>query len=126
MLPPTIIPLCAQLAAHALSDTSIQDQLAAQGVDVMQLQQALMAEVRLDDTDTYDLTAGVVQATTKPGTANVQRNVGTLLVLYGKRSLSGSQVAEALSSCTPQQLVQFIMTDVAGWKPPQKRAKVPA
>lgn len=62
----------------------------------------------------------------KPFVKEKSHNVTVLISCYNKRTLSGLQVQEALKEMPQQELVDFVMDTVVGWKPPVSRRKYPA
>jgi len=130
VLDPSESPICATLLLVQMQDSSVADHMTRLGVDVVALRQKLLHEqthdgdhqVLMDDhsSDYED------RKKRKPFVKEKSHNVTVLISCYNKRTLSGLQVQEALKEMPQQELVDFVMDTVVGWKPPVSRRKYPA
>lgn len=133
VLDPSESPICATLLLVHLQDSSVADHMTRLGVDVMALRQKLLQEQNHDgdhqvfmDDHSSDYEG---RKKRKPITKEKSHDVTILIRCYNKRALSGLQVQEALKEMPKQELVEFMMDTVLGWKPPVQpvqRRKDPA
>lgn len=120
--------LCAQLVLPLLTSPTAADLLLRTGVDVAALRvacEAVLASVDVDPLELVlsDITPDSEYESTqrRKKSKETERDIAAILRCYSKQTLTGQQVKEALEQTPKQALVEFVVTDVMGWSPPQRR-----
>lgn len=125
--------VCCDLLLWSLRDPNVGDIVEQHGIELLGLRSRLVeaSEQFVDhEAIVFDEHQASEYEDTKKRARPTQKekihDVAALLTCYGKRTLTGMQVQEALLECSKETVVQFVMTQIAGWKPPQTRKRYPA
>lgn len=122
--------VCAQLALSLLGDSSVRDQVERRGCNAAELRaelEHLAADAPPLDVDTH----GSDYETRRPSrskSAEKPRDICAVLACFNRRTITGQDLKTALSEAPKDDLVTFILKDVALWNPQQKtrKATIPA